>query len=174
VQAAPQPQPTQTGLPTVPPGSQAIDKRTGKPADPTTPPEFVEIRPSATASAQPTPSATTQASSSPTARATGTGSGGSGASNGNVAITSPSGGHVSGAVAIQGSASTPNMQYYRLDYSTAGGGWSSLGQWSTPVKGGTLATWSTAGLTAGTYTLRLTVQDAVAGTLTSTVSVTVG
>jgi hypothetical protein len=65
------------------------------------------------------------------------------------------------------------MQFYRLDVSTPGGSWSSLGQWSTPVNGGTLGSWSTAGLAPGDYTLRLTVQDAVLGAITSTVRVRV-
>jgi hypothetical protein len=81
---------------------------------------------------------------------------------------------VSGVVAVQGTAASPNMQYYRLEVSTPAGAWSSLGQWSTPVRGGTLATWSTSGLPPGQYTLRLTVQDAQLGALVSTVTVTVG
>ncbi len=76
-------------------------------------------------------------------------------------------------MAVTGTAASSNMQYYRLEYSRGGGGWSSIGQWSTPVQGGSLATWSTAGLTPGQYTLRLTVQDAVQGALVSTVNVTV-
>jgi membrane peptidoglycan carboxypeptidase len=114
----------------VPAGTQAVDKRTGLPADPSTPPEFVELRPSG---ADATPTASPSATSTPRA-------------GGVAVITSPSGGRVSGTVQVRGSAASPQMQYYRLEYSLPGGGWASIGQWSTPVSGGTLATWSTAGL----------------------------
>jgi membrane peptidoglycan carboxypeptidase len=138
-------------------GTQAIDRRTGRPADANTPPEFVEMRPVETPAPQPAAQPTATASRAAA----------------NVAISSPSGGNVSGPVQIRGSANSPNMQFYRLDVSTTGGAWSSLGQWSTPVSGGTLASWSTAGLAPGDYTLRLTVQDAVLGAITSTVRVRV-
>jgi hypothetical protein len=42
-----------------------------------------------------------------------------------------------------------------------------------PVTNGTLGAWSTNGLPAGDYVLRLTVLDTSGGTKTSTVSVTV-
>lgn len=91
-----------------------------------------------------------------------------------VSITSPSGGSVSGAVQITGSASSPNMRFYRLEFGAGASpsAWSSIGQWSTPVLGGSLGTWVTHGLTPGTYTIRLVVQDAVQGPIVSTVTVT--
>jgi membrane peptidoglycan carboxypeptidase len=163
-----QPQVTQPGAQASPqPGTQAIDSRTGQPADASTPPEFIEIRPTETASPEPTATTVaptnTPAATSPAGRA----------GRATASITSPGGGPVSGVVAIQGTASSPNMQYYRVEYSGAGSGWTSLGQWSSPVSGDTLATWSTLGLPKGQYTLRLTVQDARLGATVSTVTVTV-
>jgi hypothetical protein len=165
-------------------GTQAIDTRTGKPADASTPPQFVEVRgsptPSSPTAVSPTGGPPTATPTTPTVvnraivPAAATSRPASGSNNGKVAISSPAGGHVSGPVAITGSASTANMQYYRIEYSLPGGGWSSIGQWTTPVSGGTLATWSTSGLQAGQYTIRLTVQDSQLGSVTSTVNVTVG
>jgi hypothetical protein len=65
------------------------------------------------------------------------------------------------------------MQYYRVEYSLPGGGWASIGQWSSPVQGGALAAWSTAGLPKGQYTIRLTVQDSRLGAIVATTSVTI-
>jgi hypothetical protein len=92
-----------------------------------------------------------------------------------VAIASPGGGSVSGPVTITGSASSANMINYRLEYGAGGSpsNWMSIGQWSTPVVNGSLGAWSTAGLTPGTYTIRLVVQDRVQGAIVSTVTVTV-
>jgi membrane peptidoglycan carboxypeptidase len=143
----------------VPPGMLAFDRRTGMPASPDTPSEFIELRPADTPPPEPSPTQA-QPTAAP-APATAASSG-----------LSPSQG-AGGAVVIRGTASSPNMQYYRLEYSLPGGGWSTIGQWTTPVTNGPLATWSTAGLPPGQYTLRLTVQDAVRGPIVSTVVVNI-
>jgi hypothetical protein len=137
----------------------AFDRRTGMPASPDTPSEFIELRPADTPPPEPSPTQA-QPTAAP-APATAASSG-----------LSPSQG-AGGAVVIRGTASSPNMQYYRLEYSLPGGGWSTIGQWTTPVTNGPLATWSTAGLPPGQYTLRLTVQDAVRGPIVSTVVVNI-
>ncbi|HXH22293.1 MAG TPA: transglycosylase domain-containing protein [Dehalococcoidia bacterium] len=144
----------------VPPGMRAVDRRTGMPAEPTTPTEFVELRPVETPEApQPAPQQPEPTRAAP--------------AGGSAAIASPGGGSVSGAVVVRGTASSPDMLYYRLEYSGPSGVWSSIGQWSTPVVSDALATWSTAGLPPGQYTLRLTVQDAVRGPIVATVTVNV-
>jgi membrane peptidoglycan carboxypeptidase len=142
----------------IPPGMLAFDRRTGMPAEPGTPPEFIELRPADTPPPEPT-----QAQQEPTAAPAPAAASSSG--------LSPSNPGSGGAVVIRGTAASPNMQYYRLEYSLPGGGWATIGQWTTPVTNGPLATWSTAGLPAGQYTLRLTVQDAVRGPIVSTVVV---
>ncbi len=99
----------------------------------------------------------------------------SGNAGGPVSIASPVGGDVKGVVNIIGSAATPQMQYYRIEFGkgTNPATWSSIGQWSLPVSGGGLAAWNTTPLEPGAYTLRLTVQDASRGTLTASVVVNV-
>jgi hypothetical protein len=74
-----------------------------------------------------------------------------------------------------GSASLPNMLFYRIDFGSGASptSWSSIGQWSLPVAGGQLAAWNTIPLPAGPYTLRLTVQDPARGAVTSSVLVNV-
>jgi membrane peptidoglycan carboxypeptidase len=73
-----------------------------------------------------------------------------------------------GAASVQGWAWSNTMQFYRLEYGFGPSPtvWSSLGQWSTPVQGGTLGVLPP-GLPAGTYSLRVVVQDQRDGTIVS-------
>jgi hypothetical protein len=69
---------------------------------------------------------------------------------------------VSGAVAIGGSATFDNFQYYKLEYApgaNAGGGFVYFDGRSVPIEGGALGTLNTAVLPNGEYTIRLTVVD---------------
>jgi hypothetical protein len=85
-----------------------------------------------------------------------------------------SGAVVNGVVPVQGSAWSSEMQFYSIEVAGAGGAWQSLGRWTTPVQGGTLGGWRTSGLPAGTYNLRVIVQDASGGAIASApISVTI-
>jgi hypothetical protein len=61
------------------------------------------------------------------------------------------------------------MQSYRLEYGSGASpsSWRSIGSWSTPVQGGALGAWNTAGLPPGTYAVRVVVQDRAAGSVAS-------
>jgi len=79
-----------------------------------------------------------------------------------VNITAPASGTMldpqAGSVTITGTAAGPNFKQYELFYGkgSAPTEWVSIGQPSfTPVEGGVLGVWPIAGLTVGSYTLRL-------------------
>ncbi|MPZ49299.1 MAG: hypothetical protein GEU75_08365 [Dehalococcoidia bacterium] len=74
-----------------------------------------------------------------------------------------------GTVSIQGWAWSNAMQYYRLEYGSGSSplNWSALGQWSTPVQGGTLGVLPTSGWPPGTYSVRVVVQDQNQGEIIS-------
>ncbi len=85
------------------------------------------------------------------------------------ASISTAGGRVSGTVPLFGFAYSSSMQFYRLEFANgaAPDSWQTIGQWSSPVQGGTLGAWATSGLPPGQYTVRLVVQDAKAGAVVS-------
>jgi hypothetical protein len=87
-------------------------------------------------------------------------------------ITSPSGA-VSGTVSIRGTANSPRMSGYAVEFQGPDGVWRTIGQWRGPVVNGTLAAWPTSGLPKGVYTLRITVRDASGATGSATSSVTI-
>ena len=69
---------------------------------------------------------------------------------------------VQGSVPIQGTASIPAFQFYKVEYGMGREpeAWNSIGEIRRePVTGGTLAEWNTSGFPSGEYTLRLTVVD---------------
>jgi membrane peptidoglycan carboxypeptidase len=73
------------------------------------------------------------------------------------------------AVQVQGWAWSPAMQGYRLEVSPVAtpGVWTVIGQSTTAVKGGTLGVWQTSSLAAGSYDIRVVVQDARVGSIVS-------
>lgn len=78
-------------------------------------------------------------------------------------ITSPGmGAKVKGRVEIWGTADIDQFQYYKVEYGLGETppGWVVIDDLKyNPVSEGVLVVWNTAGLTPGTYTLRLTVVD---------------
>ena len=92
-----------------------------------------------------------------------------------VSITMPtSGSDVSGAVVIAGTISDDNLYSYMVEYQPKDGStWTAVQpeQMTTGVSG-VLATWLTAGLAGGDYTVRVTAKDAVDQTRDATVDVT--
>lgn len=78
-------------------------------------------------------------------------------------ITSPGmGAKVEGRVEIWGTADIDRFQYYKVEYGVGETppGWVVIDDLKyAPVSEGVLVVWNTAGLTPGTYTLRLTVVD---------------
>ncbi|MFQ6001919.1 MAG: hypothetical protein ACE5LG_09685 [Anaerolineae bacterium] len=78
-------------------------------------------------------------------------------------ITSPAmGAKVEGRVEIWGTADIDQFQYYKVEYGVGETppGWVVIDELKyEPVSEGVLVVWNTAGLTPGTYTLRLTVVD---------------
>jgi hypothetical protein len=84
------------------------------------------------------------------------------------------GSDVSGAVAIVGSVSDPHLASYVVEAQKAGETTWSTVQPSQATAGvaGTLATWITAGLSGGDYTLRVTATDSLSNSDTATVTVT--
>jgi len=92
-----------------------------------------------------------------------------------VSITSPTeGADVSSAVMISGSIADANLHGYSVDYQRSGSSdWTSVQpEQTTTGVNGVLATWLTAGLSGGDYTLRVTATDGVGLDTTSTVTVT--
>jgi len=86
------------------------------------------------------------------------------------------GSQVGGPLDITGVADGAGFAGYQLDFAVGIGpgpnDWMPLGLASTtPVTGDLLATWNTAGLAAGQYTLRLRVYDTVGGYAESFVAV---
>lgn len=83
-------------------------------------------------------------------------------------LTSPTG-TVSGTVRLTGWAWSDSIESYTLQvgFGAAPSSWRNLGTWRTPVEGGVLGSWSTAGFVPGQYTIRVVVHDAVAGTIVS-------
>lgn len=70
---------------------------------------------------------------------------------------------VNGTITISGTASDANFLQYKVHYGAGSSpsSWTSIGTnpRTTQVTNGTLASWNTAGLTTGTYTIRLRVYD---------------
>lgn len=99
------------------------------------------------------------------------------ASSGSTAITTPrAGAAVRGQVAVQGNANAEGFQRYVVEYGAGlnPSSWAPLGSPQTsPVQGGTLATWDTTRLPDGIYTLRLTTFSSRSGPQTVTVPVTI-
>ncbi len=83
--------------------------------------------------------------------------------NPNATITQPVAGTLlRGAVAIYGTATDPNFQFYRLQVSGSGTNdqdFATLQVYNAPVAGGQLGTINTAAFAPGDYWLRLTVVD---------------
>jgi hypothetical protein len=76
---------------------------------------------------------------------------------------------VSGIVTIKGTATDANFAKYRLEFGEGATPlqWQSIGADSLQaIDNGTLGVWNTLALTAGAYTLRLTVTDQAGATLT--------
>ncbi|MHB0876947.1 MAG: hypothetical protein ACYC5O_12990 [Anaerolineae bacterium] len=151
---SPQPTATATRTPAVvvqfPQGTgepgQAIPLGSGTPAPTATPT-------SGTPTVTPTPEATATAAPAPASACATTG----------VQIFSPgSGATVSGAVAVSGTADIAGFQFYKLEIAVGEqpSGWTVIGEMHyAAVQAGTLATWDTSPLAAGTYWLRLVVVD---------------
>jgi RHS repeat-associated protein len=81
---------------------------------------------------------------------------------------------LTGTVTITGSATdTGSFREYQLEYGAGSSpsAWTSIGTFTSPVTGGDLATWATAGLN-GVHTLRLTVREHASST-TSVITRTV-
>jgi tetratricopeptide (TPR) repeat protein len=75
----------------------------------------------------------------------------------------PAGERLDGRVAIRGTASLPDFQFYKLEYGLGRnpGRWFGIGEIvEQPVLDGVLATWDVSDLPAGEYTIRLTIVDA--------------
>jgi hypothetical protein len=81
--------------------------------------------------------------------------------DGRVLITSPGNGEVvSGMVAVAGTATHEQFQYYKVEYAPAGSeSFNYLEGGNSPVVNGALITFNTAILANGTWTLRLIVVD---------------
>ncbi|HEX5478669.1 MAG TPA: hypothetical protein VFY79_03005, partial [Dehalococcoidia bacterium] len=94
-----------------------------------------------------------------------------------VRLDSPhDGDNASGIVFVTGKADSPDFQSYRVEIGLGDPplGWTEIASSATPQPGGGLATWNTAGLPDGTYTLRLVLEDAKMGELTTYIVVQVG
>jgi hypothetical protein len=92
-----------------------------------------------------------------------------------VTIASPDeGDDVSGALAVSGSVTDANLHSYMVEYkSAAASTWTEVQpEQRTAGVDGVLATWLTAGLSGGDYTLRVTAEDAVGEAATDEVTVT--
>jgi hypothetical protein len=92
-----------------------------------------------------------------------------------ITILLPSGGEdVSGAVAIVGSIADPHLASYIVEVQKAGDtGWTTVQpSQSTTGVAGTLATWITAGLVGGDYTLRVTATDSLSNSDSASVTIT--
>jgi hypothetical protein len=83
---------------------------------------------------------------------------------------------VSGIVFVTGKADSPDFQSYRVEIGLGDPplGWTEIASSNTAQPGGGLATWNTAGLPDGTYTLRLVLEDAKMGELTTYITVEIG
>ena len=91
-----------------------------------------------------------------------------------VEITSPrAGDSVRGMVEIQGSASVPGFQFYKIEFGAGAvpAEWSVINEThGAPVEDGRLETWDTAAVSDGSYSLLLTVVDATGNYQQATVS----
>jgi hypothetical protein len=93
-----------------------------------------------------------------------------------VAITAPANAvPVTGVVAISGSATSPDFQSYRLEFRSVAlqNDWLLIAHTTTPVQGGTLAQWNTVALAPGLYDVRLIVVDSRRGEIMTQVEVLV-
>ena len=89
-------------------------------------------------------------------------------------ITSPANGaQVEGAVTITGRARSSDFDGYRLEYQSDDepGEWILIASSESPVADGELGTWETSGLPAGSYTIRLVVEDRLRGEISTRVEV---
>ncbi len=85
-----------------------------------------------------------------------------------VSINAPtSGAQVSGTIAVAGKADSPNFQQYVLEFGSGDNpnDWKTITSSNSPVSGGILGAWDTQSLSAGTYTLRLRLNDSRLGEL---------
>ncbi|MCD6318663.1 carboxypeptidase regulatory-like domain-containing protein, partial [Candidatus Aerophobetes bacterium] len=82
---------------------------------------------------------------------------------------------VKGLVTIKGTAYDKNLDHYTLEYGegTSPSGWIAISTSTNPVSNGILATWDTAGIDDGVYTLRVWVEDKAGNTSEHTVEVNV-
>ncbi len=94
-----------------------------------------------------------------------------------VAIASPVDGQtVKGGVSIVGKATTDDFTSYRLEYGLGSPplAWRQISQSTQKQTGGELGQWDTSGLADGEYTLRLVLEDAKRGELTTYITVYIG
>jgi hypothetical protein len=94
-----------------------------------------------------------------------------------VGIVNPADGStVRGIVPVAGKADSPDFVSYSVQFGEGDPpvAWTTIMQSTTPQPAGGLANWNTAGLPDGTYTLRIVVEDAKLGELSSFVVVTIG
>ncbi|HZP57122.1 MAG TPA: transglycosylase domain-containing protein [Dehalococcoidia bacterium] len=84
--------------------------------------------------------------------------------------------NIKGVVQITGKADSPDFVAYRLEFGAGNPpyAWTVLLRSTDRQPGGGLGLWNTADLPAGIYTLRLVVEDAQRGELSTFVTVTVG
>jgi hypothetical protein len=85
----------------------------------------------------------------------------------------PNNSELTGIVQILGRAISKDFESFRVEYGlgTSPSTWTPLAARATPVELGSLATWQTAGVAPGLYTIRLVVQDRVRGQLTTSITV---
>jgi membrane peptidoglycan carboxypeptidase len=157
-----------------------VDARTGRPAGPNTPKEFVierrslKVPDSASEFARDDALAWQYISGVPNGDApTETPGAGDGLP---AVITSPRDGDpVRGLINVRGTANSARFESYQLEFQSPlnPGSWTVIGSSDTPVISGVLGGWDTGVLVPGLYTLRLRVVDADAGDLYSQISVLV-
>jgi hypothetical protein len=94
-----------------------------------------------------------------------------------VRIDSPKQGErVRDIVTITGLADSPDFVAYRLEFGAGNPpvAWNLIGRFEKKQTGGGLGLWNTAGLAEGKYTLRLVLEDAQRGELSTFITVTIG
>ncbi|MBX7111560.1 MAG: transglycosylase domain-containing protein [Dehalococcoidia bacterium] len=112
-----------------------------------------------------------------TPTATATASSGGGVATPTAVISSPVDGTplTFGAIQIRGTASSPAFLDAVIEYgeSASPSNWTLVARLTSPVANGTLGTWNTTGLQAGTYSVRVTVRDRSLGNVQTTAVYTV-
>jgi len=157
--------------------SVAIDMRTGLLATAATPKQFIIERFSLVVPDDQPAFVKSQAAEWAKVIGGGTAPGEASSNDIPVAITSPaSGAVVSGTVTITGKADSKGFIAYRLEFGAGNPPWAWTGitRDTRRVAGGTLGTWNVSGLPPGEYTLRLVLEDAERGELSTFVVVRVG